>query len=304
MIRNRISVIIPYKEPAPFLKETLKSLKSQSIYPDLDIIVIKDNGNGVSATRNRGLRNVKGEFIYFIDADDVLANKDVLGKARDVLICNKELDFLYGDMIISDEQLQAIEYQRTPLFHGEHLSDYLIHGGAIMLQSMLFRNNNGEVWFDQQYKMQEDLDYILRRTYKRTGLHIGRPFIIYRKHADSLTQKREPNKADEIIKTMQIYRNFLLANPELIRNKVYFKKIIVKQSLIRIHILHTFYYRKEALALLLKIMKYFPLIISKKFLRVVMEFFIPAFLAKIIRVLFKKIKKIRYQSKNTYEVLI
>ena len=160
---------------------------------------------------------------------------------------------------------------------------------------MLFRNNGHKVYF-RQYEPHGDLDYILRRTYQKTGRHINMPFIVYRKHAEGISHKREPGKAIRITKTLQIYQDFLLINIGLIKNAKYFKKIMARQSLVRIHILHTFYYRKEALALLLKTLKYFPYIVSKKLVRVIIEFLIPAFLAKKIRTLTKKLRMIRYHS--------
>ena len=42
-------------------------------YPENIIVIHKENG-GVSSARNEGLRYVKGEYINFTDADDMLEN--------------------------------------------------------------------------------------------------------------------------------------------------------------------------------------------------------------------------------------
>lgn len=88
-----ISVIIPCYNAAPFLRDTLTSVMTQTGV-DLQVIVIDDGSTdesaeivarefptvelicgvhqGASRARNCGLERVRGEYIQFLDADDVL----------------------------------------------------------------------------------------------------------------------------------------------------------------------------------------------------------------------------------------
>lgn len=94
--KDLVSVVIPCYNAALFIKKTLESVLIQT-YQELEIIVINDgstdnSGNciiqmnsdkiqyvekdnsGVSDTRNLGLKKyAQGEYILFLDADDVLA---------------------------------------------------------------------------------------------------------------------------------------------------------------------------------------------------------------------------------------
>ena len=101
--KDFISIIIPYHKKKSFFKETIQSINKQSyknfeviiIYDDIDkseLIYVKkilNNYNfkkkllinnkiiGAGLSRNKGIKNSKGDFIAFCDADD-LWNKNKL----------------------------------------------------------------------------------------------------------------------------------------------------------------------------------------------------------------------------------
>lgn len=92
--QDKISVIVPVYNTAPYLKRCLDSVL-QSTYQNLEIICVNDgstdgslsilehyqalddrvvvidqNNRGVSAARNNGLAHATGEYISFVDSDD------------------------------------------------------------------------------------------------------------------------------------------------------------------------------------------------------------------------------------------
>ena len=85
----RVSVLIPCYNAAAFLGQAIESVLAQT-YQDFEIIVVDDGSadlvgayegvrcvrkehSGISATRNRAVAEAKGEFIAFLDADDLWA---------------------------------------------------------------------------------------------------------------------------------------------------------------------------------------------------------------------------------------
>src|SRR4051812_38436284 len=87
-----VSIVIPCYNQAHFLPEAINSVRSQT-YSHTEVIVVDDGSidnasevaraypevhcitqrnHGLSAARNTGLRNSKGSFLVFLDADDRL----------------------------------------------------------------------------------------------------------------------------------------------------------------------------------------------------------------------------------------
>lgn len=105
-----ISVIIPAYNAAMTIDKCLDSLLAQT-YTDYEIIVVNDGSldytasiikakscsrivlinqpnGGVSAARNRGLLEAKGEYISFVDADDYVAREYLEVLSQAILECD------------------------------------------------------------------------------------------------------------------------------------------------------------------------------------------------------------------------
>src|SRR5664279_4842464 len=90
-----VSIIIPCHNAAPWLAETLESALAQS-WPEKEVILIDDGSTdtslaiaqryqarglqiltqpkrGAAAARNQGWRESRGDYLQFLDADDLLA---------------------------------------------------------------------------------------------------------------------------------------------------------------------------------------------------------------------------------------
>lgn len=114
-----VSVVIPAYNPGPYLAEAVESALSQTPAP-LEIIVVDDGSTepldvpdhprvrvirqvnaGVSASRNRGIRESTGDLVAFLDADDVwypgkLAAQVALMRPE-VGLCSCDFDVIEAD---------------------------------------------------------------------------------------------------------------------------------------------------------------------------------------------------------------
>lgn len=119
-----ISIIIPLYNKENCIRKTLYSVLSQS-YRDFEIVVVNDGSKdnsvevvnsikderirlinkeneGVSRTRNRGIEEARGEWILFLDADDIMC-KDCLQALTDLGNQFPETNILCGNFITKDE---------------------------------------------------------------------------------------------------------------------------------------------------------------------------------------------------------
>lgn len=120
----KVSVIIPSYNKAQFIEDTLKSVLAQT-YPNWECIIIddgstddsmsiinyfvgKDNrfisltkdstlAKGPSSSRNLGIQEAKGEYIIFLDADDLLATACLENRVEQ-FSKNQDCDFLIFQM--------------------------------------------------------------------------------------------------------------------------------------------------------------------------------------------------------------
>lgn len=138
MNHPKISVIIPVYNTEKYVKESVESIMQQTLQ-DIEIIIINDgstdnslsvihllaqqdqritvysqSNQGLSIARNTGLEKVKGEFIYFMDSDDLLTN-DALETCYQECIA-EQLDFVFFDAesFYDDDKLsRTYHYQRN-----------------------------------------------------------------------------------------------------------------------------------------------------------------------------------------------
>ena len=149
----KISVIIPVYNTEKYLKECLDSVVNQTL-KDIEIIIINDaspdnsisiindyasndgrivvldkkNNEGVGQARNDGILKATGEFIAFLDSDDLFSNTTVLdrlynaAKDNNVLIAGGLRECLLPDGNIARDT-NSIDFNGIS-FYAEGLTDY------------------------------------------------------------------------------------------------------------------------------------------------------------------------------------
>ncbi len=130
-----VSVVIPAYNVAPYIGETLNSVFAQT-FTDFEVIVVDDGSpdgeelermlgpylgsvryvrqenRGAGAARNRGVREARGEFIAFLDSDD-LWMPEYLGEQVRFLRADG-YDLAYADaLLFGDSPIAGKTYMQT-----------------------------------------------------------------------------------------------------------------------------------------------------------------------------------------------
>ena len=160
----KISVIIPVYNVEKFLKRCLDSVLAQT-FQDFEVICVNDGSTdksgeildsyaskdsrirvfeqtnqGASVARNNGLAQIRGDYIFFLDSDDVIHYQsfEILTRlledngadmvSFDQLDCT-EADVLSKSLDKTPIDLESLEtqYSETPVFLGPHKGNYIIH---------------------------------------------------------------------------------------------------------------------------------------------------------------------------------
>ena len=162
----KFSIIIPMKNAERYINKALESIKTQN-YPEVEILIVDDASTdgskhcvenfcrenleigskikvfdtteghrGPGAGRNIGLDNANGDYILFLDADDIL-NENALKNISRTISLNPEADVF------------SLGYQLTRLgFNEERISTMKLNSGKIQ-ESRFFQvgaNTAGQIW--------------------------------------------------------------------------------------------------------------------------------------------------------------
>jgi glycosyltransferase involved in cell wall biosynthesis len=197
------SVIIPVRNGSNFLGEAVESALEQLnradevliIWDDSDddtasivmtfqdrrIRAIKGRGLGVSGGRNTGLAAALGEFVTFLDHDDLWpAGRHF--KMKQVLENDPQVDAVFGRTRIRLDP-GATPWQWVLGLDGRHILGPNL--GSALFRSRFLRRIDG---FDESLRFGEDVDYFLRL--QEAGMRISlcdSDGLIYRRHASNCT---------------------------------------------------------------------------------------------------------------------
>jgi glycosyltransferase involved in cell wall biosynthesis len=201
-----ISVIIPVYNGKKFLPEAVKSVLKQN-YEPLEIIIVDDgstdgtselqnslgeqvhfifqNNKGPAAARNTGIKAAKGEFLAFLDSDDLWPSDKLK---------------LQTNYLLNDPDIQVVLGQ-TKRFDSEHKYEKDFAGKqnpviSVQIGSALFRRTAFEKVgdLDEGLQYSEDHDWFLRAREKGIKILVLENTTLYhRRHNDNMTNKADSN---------------------------------------------------------------------------------------------------------------
>lgn len=230
-----ISVVVPAYNVEKTIKETIQSILNQT-FTDFELIVINDGSTdgtlgvvktiedtrlkvfsyenaGLPEARNRGIVRSTGEFITFIDADD-LWTADKLELQLEALQKHPEAGLAYSWTSFMDSEGKTFSKDVPVFFNGNVYPQLLVgnfinSGSNVMLRRQAIESVGK---FDASLKSIEDWEYWLRVAAKWPFVVIPKYQILYRQSPTSMASKVD---VMENYSLLVIERSFQAAPAEL-----------------------------------------------------------------------------------------
>lgn len=226
----KVSVVIPTYNRDSFIAGTIESVLNQS-YRDYEIIVVDDGSidetrksvksfgshvryiyqknRGASSARNTGILHAKGEFIAFLDSDDLfLPNK--LEIQMNYLNSHPDCKFLYSwyYKAYPNGEIKMLRKNIAPR-NQEHLKFCLIKRRLGIRTSTVIVHRacfNKDRLFNEKYWRSEDWDMWLRLAAEFPTACIEVPLTKYIIHDSNISKKQNALFRQQIINSaMKLY---------------------------------------------------------------------------------------------------
>ena len=211
-----VSVIMPTYNRAWTLKDAVDSVLLQD-YPNIELVVIDDGSEdntqelletykneitvlrqenkGVSAARNKGIRQSRGEFIALLDSDDAWDKKKISCQMEffkdhpEALICQTQEIWIRNGKKVNPK----VKHKKpSGMIFEPSLDLCLVSPSAVMMKRQLFDIKG---YFNEKFLVCEDYDLWLRVSSTLPVFLIDKPYTIKRGgHKDQLSNFHSQDK--------------------------------------------------------------------------------------------------------------
>jgi len=206
-----VSVVIPVYERTDLLRESLDSVFAQTVdnweaivvadhrsadeilsltssYEDDRVRTIIDDSSGVSGARNAGIEAVNGEFIAFLDSDDVWHPTKLERQLRRFEHGSSDLAIVYTGFV--HQELDGQQWERHPQVSGEvylkQLEQDWIHPPSTVMVTRECLETVGT--FDTSLPTREDYELWIRVTEQYSVGYVDEILVTKREQMDSLSK--------------------------------------------------------------------------------------------------------------------
>jgi glycosyltransferase involved in cell wall biosynthesis len=206
----KVSVIIPAYNAMAYLPETVESVLQQT-FTDFEILIIDDgstdsiqewsaqitdprvrvisqNNQGISAARNTGVANAQGDYIAFIDSDDLWVSTK-LARQVQCLDAAPEVGLVHTWAALIDEQSQPTGNLLISDAEG-HVWEQMVQRNSVATLTVMIRRQCFEKIgnFDIRLRTVEDWDMWIRMADHYPFALIKEPLALYRHSSNSLSK--------------------------------------------------------------------------------------------------------------------
>ena len=249
--KKLVSIILNCYNGEKYLQEALNSIEKQS-YKNWELIFwdnrSTDNSKNIFKSfknkkfkyyfskkhtslykaRNLALKKSRGQFISFIDADD-LWEKNKLKDQVKLFLRNKHVSLIYSNLWIQNENLKKRKlYWKKDLPSGliykKIIKEYCIGIITVMIKRNILSKKNT---FNPKYSVIGDFDLFTKLAKKNKYMAVQAPLATYRIHGDNLSLKNRIKEIDELKHWLRNNKYKLQSfEKKIIQNKIDLRKFL------------------------------------------------------------------------------
>ena len=260
-----VSVVIPTYNCSIYIGDTVRSVLSQT-YKDLEIIVVDDGSidntkqalelfrgkivyiyqenKGLAEARNTGIKASKGEYVAFLDADDLWL-EDKIEKQVELFKNSSEVDIVFSDFSaftakkeissswiknyfevfyayeLTFEKIFAKKSYGSPSRYSGDICKTMFLGNLILPSTVLIKKKcfDNVGYLDTNYRLNADYDLFLRISLRHSAGYIDSPLIRYRLWEGNVSKTK--SYRFNIFEITEIIQKFIKANHEAISKERY-----------------------------------------------------------------------------------
>jgi glycosyltransferase involved in cell wall biosynthesis len=212
---NLVSVIIPVYNCEKYLGEAIESVLAQT-YKPIEVIVADDGstdrtadaakhfGNsirydfdlhsGTGATRNRGVNIAQGNFLAFLDADDLWV-KDKLERQMTILKNDPQIDMVFGYV----QQFYSPELNESRINSAQEVVKG-VHAGCMLIKKESFFIAGP---FETRWRVGEFLDWYLKATEAGLKTFLLSEVLMKRRIHNNNTVLRERQAQSDYVRALK-----------------------------------------------------------------------------------------------------
>ena len=233
---KKLSFIIPVYNVEKYIRDCILSIYDQNLHDeDFEVILVNDgtednsfeviqdiltqhdniirvdqDNQGLSVARNTGIKNAKGEYVLFVDSDDVLVRESV---GPLLLVANTS----YADLVVADFlKLSDEEIRNYKIEEKDDASSVTKTGFELFLDDLDPSQNY--VWrtmYRREFLLQNNLSFIPGICYEdipftpecylkaRVCVRVNSILYLYRMRPSSITSNMDKNKAMDLNKAIE-----------------------------------------------------------------------------------------------------
>jgi glycosyltransferase involved in cell wall biosynthesis len=208
-----VSIIMNCYNGEEFLREAIDSVYGQT-YTDWEIILWDDastdstpeiansyderlryfkgqKSKSLGEARNHALEMVRGDFIAFLDQDDIWL-PEKLSLQIPLFSLDAEVGIVIGNVLNRRNLSDKPKYSRTNIPPSGYVYKDLVKNYIISIPTAVIRKSTLlllEYWFDPRFNMIEEYDLFLRISLIAKLRYIDKVIAIYRTHSNNLSSK-------------------------------------------------------------------------------------------------------------------